>query len=221
MDPNYNQKRGVDIWMIAFFLTLVLLLCAIGFGIWAFASRNDYKNNVDAKIKTAVESAQKELSDKLTADFNEREKEPYVDYVGPSPYGSVAIKYPKTWGAYIEESDNSAKPIDGYFHPKFVPGLQSNSNIAIRVQLTAAKYTNEVKILDALVKQKKIKVTPYRPEKVQSVAGVRVDGEFLTKKTGSMVMLPLRDKTLKIWTETQQHVPDLDKIVLPSLTFVP
>jgi len=36
-----------------------------------------------------------------------------------------------------------------------------------------------------------------------------------------MILLPLRDKTLKISTESQQFVGDFDNIILANLKFVP
>ena len=40
-------------------------------------------------------------------------------------------------------------------------------------------------------------------------------------KQGTMIILPVRDKTLKIWTEGNEFVGDLDKIILANLSFVP
>jgi len=46
-------------------------------------------------------------------------------------------------------------------------------------------------------------------------------GQIINGKKGSMVMFPLRDKTLKVWTEADQFVGDFNNSVLPNLTFVP
>jgi hypothetical protein len=217
-----NQRGLVDTWLIAFLLTFLLLIGAGIFGFWAFGERNDYKDNVDAKIADAVAVAQKENSDKKDAEFREKEKEPYRTYVGPAAYASVAITYPKTWSAYVDESARGGgNVVDGYFNPSTVPGVQSGNNFAIRVQISGASYNQELNNMAQFIKAGKIKVIPYRPAKVPTVTGVRVDGEIFTGKQGSMIILPVRDKTLKIWTEATQFVGDLDKIILENLTFVP
>ena len=61
-------------------------------------------------------------------------------------------------------------------------------------------------------------VAPFRAVLVDSVLGARIDGEITTKRTGSVVLLPLRDKTLKIWTESNAYTADFDEI-LTNLSF--
>jgi len=218
-----NQQGVVDSWLIAFILTAVLLVGALGFGMSMFSSRQDYKNNTDTKISAAVEDAEKKLSEKKEVEFAEKEKNPLRTYTGPTAYGSLTINYPKTWAAYIDESgkSSSSSPVDGYLNPAFVPGLQTNSNVALRFQVINSTYATNARSLEALVKSGKIRTTPFVAAKVPSAIGVRGEGEIMTGKTGALVLLPLRDKTLKIWTEASQFVPDFNDIILPTLTFVP
>ncbi len=218
---HLNEQGIVDSWLVAFMLTLVVLLGVSGFAVWALMSRNDYKNNVDSKIATAVEDAKKMESDKKDAEFKEKEKEPYRTYVGSATFASVSITYPKTWSAYVDESGNSGNAIDGYFNPALVPGLQSGNSIAIRMQVVNASYKSQLTPFDNLVKTKKASINPYSPPKVGSVVGVRVQGTINGTKQGTMIILPVRDKTLKIWTEGNEFVGDLDKIILANLSFVP
>lgn len=217
-----NQYGVVDSWLLAFILTLTLFLAAAGFGGWAFMSRSDYKNNVDQKIAAAVEVAQKETSDKKDAEFVEKEKSPVKTYVGPAAYASVSITYPKTWSAYVDETGKGgASIVDGYFHPVVIPGLQSNSNFALRMQVLSTSYASQIATYSQFLKTGKLKSVPYTPAKIPSVTGLRLEGEIAKDKQGVIILLPVRDKTLKIWTESTQFIGDLDKIVLPALTFVP
>jgi hypothetical protein len=39
--------------------------------------------------------------------------------------------------------------------------------------------------------------------------------------TGTMVLLPMRDKTLEIWTESNDYLNDFNTYVLPNMTFAP
>lgn len=217
-----NQAGVVDSWLIAFVLTVVLLLGSIGFGFSMFASREDYKNNVDTKIAKAVDEAEKKLAEEKDAEFLEREKEPLTTYSGPAAYGSLAINYPKTWSAYVDESANQSSPLDGYLNPVFVPNIQnSKANIALHFQVVGISYAQVTRALESQVKTGKIRTSAFTAPKVPGVVGIRVDGEVVTGKNGSMIILPLRDKTLKIWTESPQFVGDFNNIIIPNLSFVP
>ena len=217
-----NDQRGnVDIWLVGFFVVLVLFFGTLGFGIWAFSGRQNYKNNVDGLIADAVAQAEQATSDRKDKEFVEKEKEPYRDYISPSAYGSVDIKYPKTWSAYVDESGRGNIPVDGYFNPATVPGTTTNANYAIRTQVINTQYAQNIKQFDSALKNGKVKISPYSAPKVSSVVGIRVEGEIANAKQGSMIILPMRDKTLRVWTESVQFVGDLDKIVLANLVFVP
>ena len=216
-----DQRGIIDIWLVGFFVVLVLFFGSLGFGVWAFSGRQNYKNNVDGLIADAVAQAEQATSDKKDKEFVEKEKEPYRDYVGPAAYGSVDIKYPKTWSAYVDESGKGNLPIDGYFNPATVPGTLSNASYAIRLQVINTQYAQNIKLFDSAVKNGKVKVTPYSAPKVAGQVGLRVQGEISNAKQGIMVILPMRDKTLRVWTESNQFAGDLDKIVLANLVFVP
>ena len=217
---SLNQHGAVDSWLIAFAVTLIVFFGTAGFGLWAYMSRQDYKDNVDSKIAIAVAAAEKANSAKKDAEFIEREKEPLRTYVGPAAYGSLSISYPKTWSAFIDESGKGSAALDGSLNPSFVPSLQAGG-VALRVQVIDVQYAQTLRTLEQTTKTGKIKVTPYSAPKVPGVVGIRADGEIKIGKQGSMVILPLRDKTLQVWTEASQFVPDFNTIILPNLNFVP
>lgn len=207
-------------------IIMTLLLVGSGvFGFWAYGGMQDYKNNVQVKIDDAVEVAKKETATAKDNEFAEKEKLPLKDYQGPSAYNSIVIKYPKTWSAYVSEKNSTSgtSPVDGYFHPTFVPGVDSSgaASYALRVQLVNSSYATETKKMDAQIKIGKVRASAYVPARVQSVTGLRFDGEIITKKQGSMIMIPVRDKTLKIWTEAEQFIPDFNNIILPNYSFEP
>jgi len=201
----------------------VLLLSTLIFGIWAFAGMQDYKTNSDKKSAVAVAKAVKEEDVKKDAEFAEKEKSPVKSYSGPATFGSIVLQYPKTWSAYIEEAStaSSSTPVNGYFSPNFVPAIQSASLFALRVQVVNTGYVEVLKSFDSAVKSGKASVAAYRAPKVPGVLGSMVSGSLTDKKTGSMVILPLRDKTIKIWTEGADFNGDFNSIVLAGLTFIP
>lgn len=216
-----DQRGAINSWLIAFIVTLLITLIALGFGLWAFSGRQEYKNKVDEKVAIAVADAETANSLKKDTEFAEKEKNPLRTYTGPATYGSLSISYPKTWSAYVDETAKSNLPLSGELNPSFVPGLQSNLPVALRFTVSSTNYSSVVKTFDSLVKTGKIKVTPYKSDKVPSVIGVRLDGEVSTGKQGSMVIVPLRDKTLQVWTDSPQFVPDFNTIILPNMVFVP
>jgi hypothetical protein len=201
-------------------IVVVLLVGALGFGGWAYTSRQDYKDNVDEKIAEAVEASNEQLSIEKDAEFAEREKSPLRNYLGPSALGSVSVVYPKTWSAFIDEGAGGKAELNAYFHPDFVPPEESEVSFALRLEVVNQTYDQVIKSYDSKVKTAKITATAYRAPKVTSELGVQLRGEIDSKKQGVLVLLPARDKTIKIWTEGQNFVNDFNA-VLDSLTYIP
>lgn len=216
-----NNSGAVDVWLIGFIVVTIFLLLAASFGIWAYSGRQDYKDNVDQKISAAVTESNKALTAKKKAEFAEAEKKPLREYSGPASFGSLSIKYPKTWSVYADEAGKSGVPLDGYMHPNFVPGLKSGNNIAVRYQVIERDYASEVKQYDNPLQKGSVRARAYKSLSDPNNVGIRFDGEIADKKQGAIIILPLRDKTIKIWTEATQFVPDFDKIIVPNFRYIP
>jgi hypothetical protein len=216
--PKGHSHLG---WIIAISVTAFLLLAAIGFGIWAYTERDTYKTKSDEIVKREVDLAVQKNTSEKEKEFTEREKNPFKKYNSPSQFGSVSVTYPKTWAAFVTEKDNAQTHVDGYFHPNFVPGIDSGTSFALRIEVVNQSYDSQMKLLEAKVKSGKVKVTPFRAAKVPQVLGARIDGEINNGQKDSMVMFPIRDKTLKVYTETEQFLKDFNDIILPNLVFVP
>ncbi len=207
--------------LIPFILVVLFFLGSSGFGYWAYMQRADYKNNVDQKVTAAVEVAKQETASTKDNEFIEKEKQPLKPYVGPSQFGTVGVLIPKTWSAYVNESGKGGTPVTGFFHPSYVPGTDSGVGFALRIEVVETQYAQIMRQFDGGVKNGSVKVSPYSAPKESGIIGARVDGEIVPKKKGSMIVLPLRDKTLKVWTEAESFTKDLDSIILPNLTFTP
>jgi len=216
------RQSGYSALVLSLSLSIFFLVVAIVFGAWAFMQMLDYKDHSDAKVAAAVTQAKTEEDSVKDAAFAEVEKQPLRTYQGSATYGSVNVSYPKTWSAYVVDTRNTTPFIDGYFYPGSVPDVTQQASVfALRVQVVDDDYSNVVKQLTSLVQQGKATVTPYKAPKVPSVIGVRVDGQITFAKTGSMVILPLRNMTLKVWTEGPQFENDFNTNILPNLTFKP
>jgi hypothetical protein len=228
MDSQVNSGKSANLIAVIVILAL-LLAAAAGFAYWAFNGRQDYKNNTDKKVALAVAAAKKTEAASLKTQFDQAAKSPYKAYRGSSTYGSVTFAYPKTWSAYVDES-NSSEPINGYFHPNIVPGTQSNTAYALRLELLSTPYDQVVKQATQKTGSSPPVAKAYVPPKMAKVAnvqpGLKLDGSIGQDHqghaiNGSMVIIKVRDKTLQISTQSTNFLNDFNNIILASLTFVP
>ena len=220
MPPTVGSQHHAKRFLMPFIIAVFLFISAAVFGLWAFMQMQDYKNNVDQKIAVASEAVKKKTGAEKDKQFAEEEKNPLKHFKGPDTYGSVDVQYSKKWSGYVDLS-NSSIPLNAYFHPDYVPGIQSGTAFALRIQVVNQSYDREIKGLEAKVNNGKVKVTPFRAAKVPNVLGSRVVGEINVGQKNTRIYLPLRDKTLEIEAQADQYVSDLDNIILPSLTFSP
>lgn len=224
MKNRVKQQQGsIASVLLIVFLSLAAL-GALGFGIWAFNGRQDYKLNSDKKSAQAVEVAKAAQKIELQKEFDEQEKLPNETYKGRLDYGSITFNYPKTWSAYIDETAGS-QPLNAYFYPIAVPALQSKTAFALRVELVQTDYAQVLQQFESNIKNGKLKAAAYIPPKMKSVTnvqpGIRLDGAISPEKQGSKVVIKVRDKTLQIYTESNDFISDFNEIVLENLSFVP
>lgn len=220
LPPMPKQGGGLKLLPITIILGVLFFFTLI-FAFWAFAQMQDYKNNSDKKAAAAVIKAEASQETKLNAEFAEKEKSPYKTYQSTADFASVKIVYPKLWGSHVDETSQGGTPVNGFFHPNFVPRLTGDMPIALRVQVVSTPYAQSLKQYESNVAAGTAKAKPITVEGVKGVTGMRFDGKISAQYTGSVVLFPVRDKTLKIWTEIPGNVADLDNIVLKNLTFSP
>lgn len=209
-----NQKGILNPLVIPLVIAVVLVIVASVMAVMYYGKYVDQRDNNQPVIEKAVSDAEEAQKEKLEADFAEREKLPTSSYTSPSELGSVKLTFPKTWSSYV--SVESGSQMNFYGHPNFVPA--TNVNYALRMSVVDRSFADEMRQYDALVKKGDLKATSVQ---VSGVKGSRLDGFFRKDQEGSMVVFPLRDKTLRVWTENVEFRGDYDKIVLKNLTFVP
>jgi hypothetical protein len=218
-----NQSGQSNILLIPLVLAIVLLLGAASFGVWAYSSRQDYKFNSDQKVAAAVKVAVGDEGIRKDKEHAEADKQPLKAYDGPAPYGSVHVMYPKTWSAYVDDI-SSDPPLNGYFHPGVVPSINTpKTGFALRVRVTNESYTQVVEKYTDRVSEGTVKSVPYAFPKRPNIVGIRLDGAFdeEIKFTGTIIIVPLRDKTLEVWNETTTYSADFANNILPNITFNP
>lgn len=220
---KHNQDGAVNGLFISFVMTIVLLLVALGFGGWAFSSREDYKNHTDKKVEAAVEVAKQAESAAKDKDFAEQVKKPLKTYTGPEAYGSLHLEFPKTWSGYVDDSGKGgAALVDGYFFPGVVPSITDQSSVfALRVQVLSQAYSQVLQTFSGQQQSGKVTISAYALPKLPKVVGVLVSGQITEGKTTTMVVLPLRSQTVEISTEGNQYIGDFNGSILPNFSFLP
>lgn len=222
MSTSSRQAGSVNASLLGIIGLAVALVAVAGFAVWAFMGRQDYKNNVDKKISAAAELAAKQTEATDAVKYAEEAKNPLKTYVGPSNYGSVKLQYPKTWSAYVVEKSSGSQPVDAYFQPDVVPDVGKDGNsFALRLQISSQSYDKAVAAYQARIKTGKSKAKPFALAKVPNVVGTFVEGELADRKQGQLLILPLRNLTLQIWTEGDGHLADFNNIILSNLSFSP
>ncbi len=214
----------MNILLIPLILVSVIFVSTAGFAFWSYTSREDFRLNVNSKIAAAVKIAKEDESIAKDKEHAEIDKNPLRTYIGPEQFGGVHVSYPRTWSGYVSDTGNSNEPLDGYFHPGVVPDISSQtSTFAVRVQVLNQPYAAALDQFDNAITEGELIATPYAFPKVPNVVGVRLDGvlDAQKKTVGSMMIVPIRDKTLQVWNESPVYTADFTKYILPNITFSP
>ncbi len=212
-----NERGAINPLLLPFVATMALALGFGVFGVWAYSSYNDQKSNVDAIVAVEVVKAEQNKETELTKKFNEEQKNPNKAYKSPSALGSVKIVYPKSWSAYVQAQETGSVKLEGYFHPGIVPSTDSKVLYATRVSLSRSDYTRELSNYQRAVEDGDLRAKAIT---ISGAKGTRLDGLIKRDVTGAIVLLPLRDKTLMIWTESTDYMADFNKII-SKLTYSP
>ncbi len=213
-----QSRRSVSgILAVLFGLGMVVFIALF---VWAFAGQQDYKNNVDQKVAEATVVAVQEAESAKDVEFLEKEKKPYETYRGSSTYGSLSFEYPKTWSLYVEES-TSGTVLDLYAHPVVVHDTSADIPYAFRVEITSRSYDTELSSFESDIEKGVVRAEAFRASSVPDALGVKLTGEIDRNIQGVMVLLPLRDRTIKLFTESTDFANDFNSIILPQLSFIP
>jgi hypothetical protein len=217
-----GERGAINILLIPFIMVVFFFFGVVGFAFWAYSGRSHYKNESDQEVAKAVQQAIADTQEADATKYAEEAKKPYETYIGPAAFGNVTVNYPKTWSSYVIENERGGNPINGYFQPLTVPNVtDQDKTFALRVELVQTSYDTVLNQFKASLQIGKVTVAPYTLAKVPSVVGSRVEGQITPLKQGTMIILPLRNMTLKIWTESNDFKSDLDTHVLPNFSFVP
>lgn len=214
---NKNQRGEINPLVLVIVVLVLVVLGLGGFGIWSYVNYTDQKNHVDIKIAAAVSDAKKAQTDSDAVNFAEQAKLPTRAFAGPDDLGHPQFNYPKTWSVYVGNNNADGQGnFEAYFQPDFVPPLTSGAPFALRLSISNSAYDQTLLTYDDAIKQASLKSSPIT---IDGVTGIRLDGNFSATTKGSMVIVKIRDKTLRVFTESQVFRPDFDNYILKSLRF--
>lgn len=220
MFSNMNNNRTGGYVTGSVVTSIIFGLLALVFGsvmIWALVNYNDQKNNVDQKIIAAQEVAKKEQQAKDQEAFDEKEKNPLAEFVGPTDLGRANFKYPKTWSVYVASDGSKNTGYQAYLHPGVVPPTNANQNkFALQVAIVTQSYDQVLQQYSGPVKQGDLRSSAIT---ANGFNGQRFDGKFSNDVNGSAVVFKIRDKTLIIKTDSKTFKPDFDGKIIKTLSF--
>jgi len=206
-----REKKQLNLPLI---LAVLMFLLALGLGILAIIYIQKYADastNLDQHRAEAASAAKEEQKQADEKDFLEREKLPYRAYEAPAVLGALKIEFPKTWNVYALEEETASLQLDIYMYPGVVRATQSTTEpYSFRAKLERKLYTDALESYSNDVEKGTLKA---KAVTVSGITGTRLDGEVVKGRTGSLILLPVRDKTLSIWTESPNYAADFETIV--------
>ncbi|MDO8335320.1 MAG: hypothetical protein Q7T74_00865 [Candidatus Saccharibacteria bacterium] len=217
MKQTFTEQNGYVTGAVV--TSIVFGLIALVFGsvmIWALVNYNDQKNNVDQKILAAQEIAKSDQKAKDQDAFEEKEKNPLAEFVGPTDLGRVNFKYPKTWSVYVDSDGASKGTYQAYLHPDKVPPVSAKNKFALQVAILNQPYDKVLESYLGQVKQGKLRSSVIT---ANGFNGQRFDGTLAEGVDGSLAVFKIRDKTLTLRTDSTAFKPDFDDKVIKTLSF--
>ncbi|HIA91560.1 TPA: hypothetical protein EYO12_00395 [Candidatus Saccharibacteria bacterium] len=228
MEPQFNQPfqppqqqlppiggKKHNTALIVAFMSSALAVIFLGLFIWQFSERSSLQANYDSDLDAAALAAVNARETELREEFEDRLNSDTTTYVGSDVLGSITFDYPKTWSASINENDSGNTRLDATFHPNAISN--SVKAFALKIQVVDDPYSQELGTYDNDVERGELTANPVT---YSGVDGVRLNGQIDNDLTGSIVLLPLRDRTLILRTESDTH-QDTFESILDSLQFSP
>jgi hypothetical protein len=196
---------------------ITLFLVASALGVWALLAYTEQKADVDGKISLAVAAGVKKQAEEDEAKFQESYKNPRIEFVGPSEYGRLSFMYPKTWSVYVEKDGTDRGDYKAYLHPVSVPSISGkDSRYALRVEILNKNFDDTLKQYESQLKKGELKSSNVE---YNGNAATRLDGAFSKELRGAVVLMKVRDKTIRLSTDADSFKPDFDTL-LGTVKFV-
>jgi len=218
LSTDHHRQRGAAA-LIAAVVFGVLFLATSLLAMWAFSDRDVYKNEAALLAQDEAERAVAANAAELEAAFAEREKSPFRSFSSGSTTGNLSFDYPRSWSVYVEESSGN-NVMSLFAHPGVVHQESSKKPYAFKAEVINQAYESVVRSYESRVSSGALTSKAFRPALVNSQLGVRLDGEVAADFSGSVVLLRLRDKTIRFTTESTDFTADFNE-ALKSIQYAP
>ncbi len=212
MNKRHLERGSVNGSVFTIVALVILVLLFGSFGIWSYMNYIDQKTNTDQKIEEATAEAVLKASEKLQAEFEEKEKQPLRIFVGPSDYGRLSFDYPKTWSAFQESdvSQGGGVTYAAYLNPVIVPPVSETTKFALRITIEQKIYDKALDEYASQIKKGDLKSSVYVDG---NRTGTRLTGNFNKDIVGTAVLIKIRDRTLTLRTDGDVFLPDFEAIL--------
>ena len=211
MKRDKKERGSVNGWMVGTIGCLILFLIAGSLAIWAYMQYSHEKSNVDSKVAIEVAKGKSEQAESDQKKFSEEAKNPRIEFVGPSEYGRVSFMYPRTWSVYIENDGSNRGDYKAYLNPVAVPSASNKaSRFALRLEIINKNL--DTVLNDYQSRLKKGELTSSSTE-FTGISATRIDGTFEKELRGSVVLMKVRDKTIRFSTDADTFKPDFQTIL--------
>ena len=214
-----DVKKKSHSTIVETIMLVIAILVAIIF-VWLYVQKyiqwDAISKDLDGRIEAAVAIAVSENTTEMEAEFAEREKFPYKEFMGPADYGSLGFQYPQTWSVYIAKDASNGGDFEAYLNPVEVNPVSNSTINALRVRIRDASFESVAKTYENSIKNGKLTL------KTQTVGGVLANiytGDLSNNLRGAAMILKLRDKTVILQTDAEIFMDEFYRI-LDSVTLV-
>lgn len=206
-----RQKGAASGWTVVAITSIILFIIVSGLAVWAYSEYSKEKRNVDERIASAVAEAKREQMEVEQKKYAEESKNPRQEFVGPEDYGRVSFHYPKTWSVFVEKDASDRGNFQAYFHPQVIPPISNkDSRYALRLEILNRDYDSVLRQYDSLLKRGEL--VSSTPE-FNGLPSTRIDGAFSKELRGSVVLMRVRDKTVRFSTDADTFRPDFESVL--------
>lgn len=212
--PNTHHSES-KFRLIAIILGVVCLALAAAF-VWALGGYLDYKSNTEKKITAAVAEAENKKTKELETGFQTERNRLFNKYTTDPVIANATLEYPRDWSFYLEQDTKSKTQIDAKFNPTVVVE-GSPGTVGLHLQIVQQLYDDVVADHQRSIEQGELTASPLQ---ISGVNGLRFDGKIDHDHVGSMVVFPIRDKTLIVSTESNDFVSVFNEAI-SKLSFTP
>lgn len=215
VESKEDKKRKFNMLVETIILVVVCIVAAtaIVFAAIYYMNWKNLKANLEVEKVAISESAAKKQKDLDDANFLAKEKEPNMQFAGPSDYGTLSFYYPKTWSLYVSEDGRNNSDYVAYFRPIQVDPIGNrDSRYALRLSIVNRQigdvqrsYAN--KVTDGDLAARQFKADDSR------VAGTIYEGKISEEIDGEILLIKINDKTAILQADAKIYKQDFEKLI--------